>query len=106
MSYTVYLDENSHTADDEGRYRHGEYETAEAAIAECRRIVDDFLEPLRKPGTSSEELFRSYCLFAEEPFVVSSPPVRFSAREYALERCKALGNPRAAVTREKLPPAD
>ena len=106
MPYVVWIDENSHPAGDEGRYRHGEYDSSEAAIAECRRIVDDFLNPLQKPGTTAEELFRIYCLFAEEPFVVGPTQVAFSARDYALERCKELGSAMPAAIRQKLPPQD
>jgi hypothetical protein len=106
MPFTVYIDECNHPGDEEGRYRHGEYDTLDAAIAECRRIVDDFLEPLRKPGTSAEELFRIYSLFAEEPFIIGPVQDTFSAHDYARSRCAALADGVHANPREKLPPRE
>ncbi len=60
--------------------------------------MDDCLESARKPGMSATELWNSYVSFGEDPFIVSvdAPKIRFSAWEYAEERCQMLcaaGNP-------------
>ena len=89
MPYSVWIEENSHHADDEGRYHHGDYETPEDAIAECRRIVDEFLESQGASDMSAEELFRVYTLFGEEPHLVGGG-AGFSAWEYARRRCEVL----------------
>ncbi len=61
----------------------------ESALAECRRIVDDFLLSAARPGLTSEELFKQYSLFGEDPYLVDGRAT-FSAWDYARERCQQL----------------
>jgi hypothetical protein len=68
---------------------HGEFETPEAAIAACKRIVDEFLESAYKPGMSEAELLTQYALFGEDPFIMHSE-IRFSARDYASEQAEKI----------------
>jgi hypothetical protein len=89
MPVTVWLQENSRHADDEGRYPLGEFDTVEAAIAECRRIVDEFLQSQRTSDITANELFRIYSLFGEEPYLVGEG-ADFSAWDYAKRRCEDL----------------
>ena len=44
--YTVYVDDKFHYMDEDERYKLGEFEDCAAAIAACRRIVDEFLFPI------------------------------------------------------------
>jgi hypothetical protein len=41
-------------------------------IAACRKIVDDDLDHLSKPGTA-EELYNLYTSFGDDPFVIVPP---------------------------------
>lgn len=92
MPYVVMVDDNFHYMDEDERYKHGEFADAGLAIGHCRRIVDEYLESAYKAGMSASDLWDSYVSFGEDPFILSvgAPEVRFSAREYAKERCEAL----------------
>jgi hypothetical protein len=43
MRYTVLVDDNFHYMDKDERYSLGEFESLDAAIAVCKKIVDDCL---------------------------------------------------------------
>lgn len=92
MPYVVMVDDNFHYMDEDERYKHGEFADADVAIEHCRQIVDEYLASAYKPGMSAIELWDSYVSFGEDPFVVcvDAPQVRFSAWEYAKERCRLL----------------
>lgn len=92
MPYVVMVDDNFHYMDEEERYKYGEFADAGLAIEHCRRIVDEYLDSAYKAGMSESELWSNYVLFGEDPFILSvdAPEVRFSAWEYAKERCRAL----------------
>ena len=53
MRFTVFVDENSHYHDESERYKKGDYPTAEAAVAACRQIVDDYLSAAYMGGDAS-----------------------------------------------------
>jgi len=92
MPYVVMVDDNFGYTDEDERYKHGEFADAGVAIANCRRIVDEYLDSAYKPGMSASELWDSYVSFGEDPFILSvdAAQVRFSAWEYAKDRCRAL----------------
>jgi hypothetical protein len=86
--------------DEDERYQPGVFPTAEEAIAACKRIVDDDLEPAFKAGMTATELYESYTHYGSDPFVVPTNPaeehVKFSAWDYAKERSANIasrGNP-------------
>ena len=83
MAYTVFIDDNFHYQDESERVTHGQFETAEEAIAACRSIVDDFLAGAFEPGMSATALWDVYRDFGDAPVI-------FSAWDYARERCEVL----------------
>lgn len=92
MPYVVMVDDNYHYMDEAERYQHGEFDAPDIATEHCRRIVDEYLASALKPGMSAAELWESYRMFGEDPFIrsVRVPAVTFSAWSYAKERCGAL----------------
>lgn len=91
MKHAVYVDDNFHYADEDKRHKLGEYPTRDEAIAAARKVVDDFLERACEPGMSHDALFQSYTSFGTDPFIVpDDPECRFSAWDYARQRCRAL----------------
>ena len=90
--YTVLVDDNYHYQDESKRHKLGTFETAEDAIEACRRHVDKCLVESYEPGFSAGELYGKYTMFGEDPFIVSEDevPVRFSAWDYAKEKCKDI----------------
>jgi hypothetical protein len=92
--YKVLINDNAHYMDESERVDHGVFATADQAIAACKAIVDDELNTMRKPGTTSKALYELYIAFGADPFVVplnpKDPDVEFSAWTYAKERCKDL----------------
>ncbi len=89
--YLVYVDDNFHFLDENERYRLGEFETCEEAMAACKKIVDEFLEKGYKEGMSFEELYSGYTGFGEDPFIISDDKACFfSAWDYAKKRSAEL----------------
>jgi len=91
MSYKVFVDDNFHYMDEDDRYLLGEFETFDAAVAACQRVVNEFLEQTYKAGMSAEELYKSYVDFGQDPFIVGGDS-RFSAWDYAKEQSARLAN--------------
>lgn len=74
----------------------------DAAITECKRIVDDYLSSAYEAGMSAEALYRSYTMFGDDPYIVSDEEeVPFSAWEYAKARSQKIPGERAGERRER-----
>ena len=68
-----------------------DFEVAEAAIATCKRIVDECLTTLCAPGMSADMLFDHYLLLGDAPYIVSpSGRITFSPWDYARQRSSAF----------------
>ena len=76
--YEVYVDDNFHYMDESERYKLGDFETCEEAVAACKKIVDEFLEQGYEKGMSFKELYEGYIGFGEDPFIVSGDKIVFS----------------------------
>ena len=90
MTYTVWVDDNFHYMDEDERYKHGEFETLEAAIEACKRIVDAYLVSAYTPGMSADALHASYTGFGDDPWVSGADGTPFSAWKYAEQRCAEI----------------
>ena len=88
--YPVYVDDNFHYMDESQRYRLGEFDDCQSAIAACKSIVDEFLATC-DPAQGADGMFRQYTGFGEDPWISSDDPdCKFSAWGYARERCREL----------------
>jgi hypothetical protein len=80
--------------DEDERYQHGVFLTAEEAIAACKRIVDANLKHLIEPGMTADNLYEQYTFGGSDPFIVpvgpADEPVDFSAWDYAKEQSALL----------------
>jgi hypothetical protein len=90
MPFTVIVNENSHYMDESESYTLGEFETAEEALAACKRMVDQDLAELHTAGMPAEDLYRQYTTFGRDPQIV--PDGGFSAWDYAKARSAAICN--------------
>jgi hypothetical protein len=92
--YKVLVDDNFDYMDQDKRYEHGIFPTAEEAISACKRIVDSNLNDFMQPGMTASELYDAYTGFGDDPFIVcvnaGDEPVRFSAWDYAKERSRLV----------------
>ncbi len=87
--WTVFVDDNFHYQDESERYELGKFESYEEALAECRKIVDRFLEG--HSADSADALYELYVSFGEDPYIIGPDKGDdFSAWRYAKQRCKAL----------------
>ena len=90
--YKVLVDDNFDYMDEDKRYEHGVFATAEEAIAACKRIVDSNLDHFMQPGMTASELYDAYTGGGDDPFIVcvnaDDEPVRFSAWSYAEEQSR------------------
>ncbi|HEX8737338.1 MAG TPA: hypothetical protein VF721_18540 [Pyrinomonadaceae bacterium] len=90
-SYQVFIDDNYHYMDESERYKHGDFASFEEALAACKAIVDDCLQGSYEKGMTAGQLYVVYTGFGEDPFIVGEPaPFRFSAWDYAKERCSQI----------------
>ena len=88
--YTVFVNDNFHYMDESERYKLGEFDDCESATAACKKIVDEFLEANGSDGTA-EDLFEQYTTFGEDPWISSADKnCKFSAWDYARERCRQI----------------
>ena len=91
MRYTVVCDDNFHYMDESERTTHGQYDSAEAAIAAAKVVVDCSLRSLYRPGMTAEVLYDHYTDFGDDPFIRSDDRgCVFSAWNYARERCPEI----------------
>ena len=92
--YRVVVDDNFHYMDPDERREQGTYETVEEALATCRGIVDHSLAENYEPGVSADALYDHYVGFGDDPFIVvlggADDRAKFSAWDYAKERCRAM----------------
>lgn len=89
--YTVFVDDNYHYMDESERYKAGEYDTAEEAIAKCKEIVDSFFNDKELLKQDYDGLVTSYVMFGEDPFIISEDKsCKFSARDYARQKAEEL----------------
>ena len=89
--FSVYVDDNFHFMDESHRYKYGDYETYEEAVAVCKAIVDDFLPSTCGEGDTAKKLRQVYLTFGEDPFVVPTPDNRdFSVWDYVRQRCDEI----------------
>ena len=56
------------------RYTHGQYDSAEAAVAAAKAIVDRSLLFIYRPGMTADELYDHYTDFGDDPFIRSDDP--------------------------------
>jgi len=94
--YSAYVDDNFHYMDEDERYHLDDYPDYATAFAACQKMVDDYLASAFKPGMTVGELLGSYTSFGEDPWIDAKPPdssPRFSARNYASQRCQAMCAP-------------
>lgn len=88
--YMVYVDDNYHYTDESERYKLGEFDDCESAIAACKRIVDEHMDR-SDPDQSPEEIFAAYAGFGEDPWITSDDDAcKFSAWEYARARSREI----------------
>jgi len=90
QKYIVKIDDNFHFMDESERYSDGEYDTYDEAVARCKFIVDDYLQSALEPGMTAKQLFASYTMYGEDPFIVGGNERGFKAWDYAKERCKII----------------
>lgn len=90
--WTVYVDDNFHYMDEDERYCLGTFETLDAAVAACQKIVDEFLQD--NPAKTADDLYDQYTSFGEDPWIKGPSPAPdtppFSAWDYARKRCNDL----------------
>ena len=87
--YTVLVDDNFHEDDEAERYKLGEYDSREEAVAACKRKVEEYFERIEKGKYPFKELWDGYLLYGEDPFIADDEDAgRFSAWEYAKQRCR------------------
>ncbi len=84
--YTVMTEDNFHYTDEDYRLKVGEYDTLEEAVEVCKKIVESSVQ--YKEDSTPQEMYDSYCMFGEDPFIISDTGTGFNARDYARDYCE------------------
>ncbi|QDE39823.1 hypothetical protein FIV34_11690 [Luteibacter pinisoli] len=104
VRYTVRVADNFHYADESETYTLGTFDTVDEALLRCKAIVDDFLATGHVPGMSAESLYQHYITFGDDPFIVGqTSDERFSAWDYARQRCDAIARTNALPPVARIP---
>ena len=90
QKYLVMVDDNFHFTDESERYQAGEYDTYDEAVGKCKAIVDDYLESALEPGMTAQQLYTSYQMYGEDPYVIGQGDYAYSSWDYAKRRCSDL----------------
>jgi len=94
-TYTVVVDDNFHYMDKDERWTLGEFPSYEKAVEACKKLIDEFLEENLNDNPTAEGLYAQYKMFGDDPYVVGTVEgERFSAWDYAKERCVAISGSR------------
>jgi hypothetical protein len=92
--YKVRVSDNFHYMDEEEVYDLAEFDSCEAAMAACRKVIDDFLLSTYKPRMSADELWSLYTTFGDDAYILSrDTQCRFSGWTYAKQRCQEVCAP-------------
>jgi hypothetical protein len=106
--YKVLIDDNFHFMDEEHRYEHGTFGTADEAIAACKRIVDNELTYMLKPHMTADDLYGLWVMFAEDPYVIplnrTDARVHFAACDYAKEQCEVFATSKPEIEAPPIAP--
>ena len=92
--YIVIVDDNYHFTDTNERYKDSEHSTYLSAVRRCQTIVGDYLESAIEPGMTAKQLYSSYTMFGEDPFIDGETDNHFSAWKYAEEKSKKIAGSR------------
>ena len=107
--YTVFVEDNRHRYEEEWKRRRlGDFPDCAAAIAACRKIVDDFFAnyPMGGPknglrGEDVEGMVELYRRFGEDPWVLCDDPgCGFDSWRYAEECCQEIARVARANRRQ------
>ena len=92
MPYAVFVDDNFRYQDPEGRSIGLVFDDPEDAISYCVGIVLEYLESAHKPGMTAADLYSSYTMFGEDPFIraIDAEPLHFSAWNVAKVLCERI----------------
>jgi hypothetical protein len=66
--YKVLIDDNFHFMNEDYRVTSGVFDTVDEAVAACKLIVDECLEPMLQPGMTARALYEQYEGFGDDPF--------------------------------------
>ncbi len=95
-NYTVLVDDNFHYMDEGEQYQLGKFDSCETAVAACKRIVDDFLLSSLETPRSQDALWGLFTAFGDSPLIVTADSsCKFSAWDYARQRCATLAQSRS-----------
>lgn len=84
-TYTVVVADHFHYQDPSERWTAGTHATESGALAQARGIVANSVSELARSGARGDALLRLYLSQGDDPLIIGSPSVEWSALEYAQE---------------------
>ena len=92
MPHAVFVDDNFRYQDPEARSIGPVFDNPDDAISYCVGIVVEYLESAQTPGMTAADLYSSYTMFGEDPFIraIDAEPLHFSAWNVARVLCERM----------------
>jgi len=89
--YQVFVDDNYHYGSESDRMPAGSYRSLDKAIEKCKKVTISSLKYLCEEGMAPEKLSAQWSMFGDDPFIVGSDSIPFSAREFVTKKlCKSI----------------
>lgn len=90
-TWTVWVRDNFHYMDEDETWKRGEYENYDLALSTCKQMVDQCLYEYLPNCKTSDELYRYYQSFGDDPYIIPDDPNnRFSAWSYAQNKSNEI----------------
>lgn len=90
--FRVFVDDNFHYMDESQQYNATSFDNYEDAVLYCKKMVDEELLKMYKPGISADKLYDDYVDFGSDPFIRPNDDKEeyFSAWNYAKEKSEEM----------------
>ena len=100
--YTVMVDDNFHFMDEDERWTAGTYGSLREALDKCLQMVGQDLRQGYRSDITATDLYESYTMMGDDPFITGPMRTVFSAWNYAKELAEFL----AGKEEEAMPAAE
>jgi|GEM_PF-1144206 hypothetical protein len=84
-TFTVLVDDNFHFMDEDERWTAGTYDSLREALERCLQMVGQDLLQGHRATMAAADLYESYTMMGDDPFIQGPMKTMFSAWNYAQE---------------------
>jgi hypothetical protein len=89
-TFTVQVDDNFHFMDEDERWTAGVYGSLREALEKCLQMVGQDLRQGYRASMTATDLYESYTMMGDDPFIAGPMKTMFSAWDYAQQLAEFL----------------